>query len=274
MTFLREPLSEVSGIYIFSPPKPGAQKDYNADHLDLLFAAENKHFWFLSRKKRILSVFEKYVSKFDRCLEIGSGTGNVSQYLVNAGYDMTVGELHIQGLKYAQKYGLKKCYQFDLFDPPFENHFDVIAMFDVIEHLDEDQLALEKCHSVLRTGGGRIVLTVPAFNFLWSRDDTCGHKRRYTVKSLKQIVNKAGFDILLCRYFFSAIIPLLILRRFLRPDDGNHDKQDDLDFDTKINPFFNRLLLGVCYLENKMTSYIPNIPGGSIIMVAEKREYK
>jgi 2-polyprenyl-3-methyl-5-hydroxy-6-metoxy-1,4-benzoquinol methylase len=280
MVLLRKPLFQENSISIFCRQPLHENEDYNASGLDILHKAENKHFWFLSRKERLLSVFEKYVDPNANILEIGAGTGNVSESLMKAGYNnISVGEMHINGLRYAEQYGIKKCYQFDLFDPPFKNHFDVIGMFDVLEHLDDDQLALHQCRSVLKTRGGQIALTVPAFNFLWSRDDDCGHKRRYTIRSLKQVVEKAGFDVLHCRYFFCAIMPLLILRHFIQPSDINQTthinyvKQNKDDNEIKINPLINRLLLGICRMENKMETFIPNIPGGSIILVARKREY-
>ena len=81
--------------------------------MDIFYAAEEKHFWFIARKQRIIDVFKKYVQKDEAVLEIGAGTGNVSRALQQADYDVSVGEMHLNGLRYAQSYGIKNCYQFD-----------------------------------------------------------------------------------------------------------------------------------------------------------------
>lgn len=270
MTQKRDPITRENGIYIFDPSISQDNQDYHAESLNILHKAENKYFWFLARKERILCMFNRYVPHDKKIIELGAGTGNISHYLMNDGYDVAVGEMHIKGLRYAQAYGIQKCYQFDLFDPPFENHFDAVGLFDVLEHLDQDLLALQQCRSLLKANGGKLILTVPAFNFLWSRDDAYGHKRRYTVKSLNRIVTNAGFNVLDCRYYFSAIMPLLFLRRIIHPDDGSPLAQEEYNSEIKINPLLNRLLKAVCRVENKIYSFIPNFPGGSIILIAEK----
>ena len=80
----------------------------------------------------------------EKIIEIGTGTGNVSRYLQNNGYkNISVGEMHLSGLKYAKDYGIKECYQFNLLDTPFEDEFDAVCMFDVLEHIKKDDLALQ-----------------------------------------------------------------------------------------------------------------------------------
>ena len=271
MVLLRERVAKENDIIIFSPSVSDKSDDYNATWLDILFEAEDTHFWFLVRKEKILSVFNRYIDPTGNIIEIGAGTGNVAHFLFQAGYNISVGEMHVHGLRYAQKYGVRECYQFDLFDPPFDHHFDCICMFDVLEHLDNDLSALQSCFSMLKTGG-RIVLTVPAFNCLWSRYDAYGHKRRYTMKGLTQVVEKADFSILHGSYFFTAILPILILRHFMEPDDGSAILKDELGYkEIRINPFFNKLFLWLCRLENKIDRWASMVPGGSIILVAEKR---
>ncbi len=261
-----------AGISLFSPEITDDHEDYNVAGLDVLYSAEEKHFWFIARKQRIINSFKKYVQKHESVLEIGAGTGNVSRALQKAGYDLSVGEMHLNGLRYAQSYGIKNCYQFDLFDPPFSEHFDVIGMFDVLEHLQEDVLAMQCVQSMLKPNG-RVVLTVPAHQWLWNRDDAiAAHKRRYTLKQLKIVMEKAGFEILHGRYFFVSILPLLFLRRLLNPDKGNKVTEEERHQEIHINPLMNRLLLKITQLENRFFSWIPNLAGGSIILVAKKLE--
>ena len=268
---IRKGVENEAGILLFASNIAENHEDYNAAGLDILYAAEEKHFWFLTRKQRIINVFQQYVQTHESVLEIGAGTGNVARALQKAGYDVSVGEMHLNGLYYAKSYGIKNCYQFDLFEPPFSEHFDVIGLFDVLEHLQEDVLAMQRVQSMLKPKG-RVVLTVPAHQWLWNRDDAiAAHKRRYTLRSLKVVMEKAGFEILHGHYFFVSILPLLLLRRILNADNRSQVEEKEHHQEININPLINRILLKMSLLENRFASWMPNLAGGSIILIAKKK---
>lgn len=270
MVLLRSPVKEVDGISLFSPDIKENHCDYHTTGLDKLYEAEEKHFWFLARKEQILNLFQQYIPISAAILEIGAGTGNVSRALLKAGYEISIAEIHLKGLQYALQYGVKNGYQFDLFDPPFAEHFDVIGMFDVLEHLDDDVEALRRVRDILRNRG-RLILTVPAHNWLWCRDDrVAGHKRRYTKITLRRAAKAAGFRIVEVRYFFIFILPLLWLRHIVNKDNGEMVQETEREQEIQINPLVNKVLMGVSLLENKLCRFLPNIMGGSLILVAEK----
>jgi hypothetical protein len=79
MTLKREPESCKNGIRIFSSSILDDNEDYNASGLEILHKTENNHFWFIGRKERILSVFDRYIDREGSFLEVGAGTGNVSK---------------------------------------------------------------------------------------------------------------------------------------------------------------------------------------------------
>jgi 2-polyprenyl-3-methyl-5-hydroxy-6-metoxy-1,4-benzoquinol methylase len=258
------------GIIVFNPEITHDHTDYHSTYLDTMYAIEKQHFWFIARKNFILKTFLKFIAKDNSILEIGCGTGSISQALMENGYiNISVNDIHINGLQYAKAFGLKNLYQFNLFDAPFVKEFDVIAMFDVLEHLENDVEALQCAHKMLKNKG-KVVLTVPAHMWLWSQDDARGHKRRYTLKTLHVALTKANFKITYNRYFFISIMPLLLLRRFMHPDNGQ--PLEDINPDKiNINPIINKILLSICALENKLLNFLPNLMGGSIIVVAEKQ---
>ena len=143
---------EIDGIKIFDEANEN-HSDYNAKGLDNLYAQEEKHFWFIARKEFILQNFKRYINKNEKIIEIGAGTGNISRFLKQNGYDnISVGEMHINGLKYAKSYSIKKCYQFDLLNTPFKNEFDTVCMFDVLEHIEDDNQALQNIYKSLNGG--------------------------------------------------------------------------------------------------------------------------
>ena len=262
---------DLNGIKIFNQEIQSNHSDYNSKRLDNLYQREEKHFWFLSRKEFILENMQKYISKDKEIMEVGAGTGNVSRYIFKHGYkNISVGEMHLRGLNYAQKYGIKKCYQFDLLDTPFENEFDVICMFDVLEHIDNDSLALENIHKSLKKDG-KIVLTVPSHMWLWNRDDKrSGHKRRYIKKELVDKLEKNGFEVLDVKYFFISILPLLYLRTLMNSDNEDIIEEKEHDNITVIHPLINKILLLLTRFENKINRFLPNYCGGSLFLIGKK----
>ena len=150
------------------------------------------------------------------------------------------------------------------------DRFDVVGMFDVLEHLDNATLALTQVRSLLHEDG-RLILTVPAHTWLWSREDAiAGHKRRYTRSVIARELEKAGFQVIENRYFFVLILPLLWLRKFLCPDRGLEVTEQEQGKEISLNPVLNQILLGLCRLENRLRTLMPNRFGGSLMVVAKK----
>ncbi|WP_345993671.1 class I SAM-dependent methyltransferase [Sulfurimonas sp. HSL-1716] len=261
----------VDNIKIFHETIDG-HADYNVKGLENLYKQEEKHFWFIARKEFIFNNIKKFIEKHEKIIEIGAGTGNVSRYLIENEYkDISVGEMHLTGLKYAQSYGIEKCYQFNLLDTPFENEFNAVCMFDVLEHIEDASAALKNVNRMLQENG-KIVLTVPSHMWLWNRSDAiAGHKIRYTKKQLMQKLEEEGFEVLSARYFFISIILLLILRRLLEKDNGREVKNQEYDKDISIISPLNHLLLWISRIENKLNRFLPNLCGGSLFIVGRKR---
>ena len=145
---------------------------------------------------------------------------------------------------------------------PFENEFDVIGAFDVLEHIDEDEAVLVQMHEALVSGGG-IILTVPQHPWLYSSfDELSGHRRRYTRRDLLRKLRAAGFDPLHVTSFTSFALPLLAASRLRRP-------QIDLERELSIPGLFNRALLAVASLEQAVIRSGVSLPaGGSLLAVA------
>ncbi len=259
-------------ILIFNPEIKFKHEDYDAESLNNLYKYEKKHFWFAHRNKIIARVFGRYVNKNSHIIEIGAGTGAVARSLLTAGYkNMAVGEMHINGLEYARTYGIKDLYQFDLLRAPFAEHFEVVGLFDVVEHIENDDLAIENARRILKDGG-HIILTVPAHQRLWSNIDfNSGHKRRYSKKTLKKLLASNGFEVLYASYFFSLILPLLYVRTLLNKKikpTGN--KQMVKNSGLKIHGFSNSVLSALCKAEFFLSGFLSFVAGGSLIIVAKK----
>lgn len=258
------------GLVIFHPVDSAIHGGMESCILDDVISFEDKHFWMKSRRDFIKSIFNKYVNYANKIIEIGAGTGSITRCLLENGYnDISVGEVHLSGLEYARSYGIKQRYQFDLMKTPFYEHFDVVGMFDVLEHIDDDDLAVKNIYKMLKPGGKAIV-TVPAHKWLWSKQDAIAyHRRRYEAEQLKKLFEENGFNILETRAFFISILPLLYLRTFVDRDNGVL-KENDFKERFRVNPVINFILGQILPIENRLLANASPIWGGSLLIVAER----
>lgn len=261
---------ERDGIKFFNPDVAADHADYPSTGIDNLRKFEAEHFWFRARAQFIMDYFEFYVDRQARILDIGAGTGCVASILAEAGYRVEIGDIHANGLYYAKELGFRHLYQFDLFEPPFADEFDVVGLFDVLEHFDRDGEAV-RCVAQMLRAGGLVVATVPAHRWLWNREDSIGgHKRRYTRRSLHRVFAENGFSPLKVHYLFQFIVPLLAVRALFQRDDFSEVRPEERDLDLRLNAVVNRTLRLLCRVERGLHPFLPNWFGGSLICVARK----
>lgn len=263
-------LSSPDHTLVFHPHLSGVHPGMQPEIYGDVISAEEKHFWMASRRNVILSLFKRYVRESAEIIEIGAGTGNIAKFLFEKGYKkFAAGDVHLEALDQAKRYGIQNRYQFDLIHPPFLEHFDVICLFDVLEHIDDEDAAARSIFKMLKPGG-RVLVTVPAYMWLWSRQDAiASHRRRYRLEELKSIFSRNQFKILQARYFFMSLVPFLFVRSIFDKDDGN---LEPLDFKKRfrINPAVNFVFAKMLSLENRLLRDRPFKWGGSILLVAEK----
>ncbi|MGB9715882.1 MAG: class I SAM-dependent methyltransferase [Thermodesulfovibrionales bacterium] len=223
--------------------------------------AEKKHFWFNARRKWIFDKVKKFIPPPANFLEVGCGSGNVSNFLSQKGYKVTGCEYYSEALNIAYAGFLKVQGNAD--NLPFkDNTFDIVGLFDVIEHLQDDITPLKQAVRVLKKNG-IIVVTVPAREELWSWfDEMSSHKRRYTIKMIKNIlIAKMNLKLLLAEYMFMSLyVPLKFIRR-------QHQKDNEL---FRINEVANVLLKSFFHIERFLSKMFPLPIGTSLIAIAQK----
>src|SRR5690349_8467895 len=142
-------------------------------------------------------------------LEIGSGIGNISRLFVQNGYSITLSDTSEDYVEH-----LKRSFQginiltIDLVDEDFQKKyaplfqtFDTVVFLNVLEHINNEEEAIENCRQFLKPGGSLIIL-VPAYRFLFSKmDKELHHYRRYTAKGLSEVVSKKKFIVRKVFYF-------------------------------------------------------------------------
>jgi SAM-dependent methyltransferase len=189
-----------------------------------LYELEDRHWWFRNRRRLVWGLLGRVgVPPSPRILDAGCGTGrNLIEFgpLGEAeGVDFSddaVAFCHERGL-----HGVRKARLEEL---PFpDRRFDLILATDVIEHLDDDRRALSELRRVAAPGA-RLIVTVPAYNWLWSRhDESHHHRRRYTMRRLRERVTATGWEPRASSYYYATLLPAVAAVRAVRklPARGN-----------------------------------------------------
>ncbi|HEY0645477.1 MAG TPA: class I SAM-dependent methyltransferase, partial [Nocardioides sp.] len=153
-------------------------------------------------------------------------------------------------------------------DLPFaDGTFDVVSAFDVVEHCADDSRAVAELVRVLAPGG-RMLLSVPAYQWAWSDHDVrAGHHRRYTRSEIVGLVKGSGLQVLRATYAFAGVFPLFAaerLRRRLRPAPADDSRLP------QVSPTVDRVLMGACHAEARLLRRT-DLPFGSSVFVAAVR---
>jgi SAM-dependent methyltransferase len=279
---MKENFEIINGIKCYAPKLALENADFPADGFKFLYEAEETNFWFLSRNRVIQHLFKKYVgTPATSVLEIGCGTGYVLKGLEKKfpNYVLKGSEIYVEGIKFAQKrLPNVEFVQLDATEMPFENEFDAIGAFDVLEHIEEDEKVMQEVHKALKNEG-HFVISVPQYQWMWSHtDDIAFHKRRYHRKELKSKLKKAGFEVEYIGSFVFTLFPMMYLSRLLKKSSKNETqlstqetKQTELN-ELKLNPALNSLFLLCMKLDEWLIKLGLSLPwGGSLIAVAKKR---
>lgn len=202
---------------------------YPEDGSDLCLVVEDGSYWFQHRNKCIPELVKRF-SPNKTFFDIGGGNGYVSLGLQKAGIETVLIEPSIQGVRNAKARGLKNLVCSTLQDASFKlNSISAIGVFDVVEHIEDDNQFLKQMHDYLEPGG-KLYITVPAYNFLWANeDDYSGHYRRYRVSKLKKQLKGLGYEINYSSYLFAALVLPVFLFRSLPSRLGMHKDVENIE---------------------------------------------
>ncbi len=242
-----------------------------------MYAIEKKHWWYCGRRHIIDSFLSKIMpctpTKTSKVLEIGCGTGGNSEILNQ--YGETYGmEVFDEAIEYSKKNKFKHVKKGKLpSEIPFlKNYFDLIVALDVIEHVREDSQSLKALSEFLKPNG-YLVITVPAYQFLWGKHDKeRHHMRRYTKKKLINIIDTKQYIIEYISYFQFFLFPLLLIKRLfidkLKIVKGKQVAQSDI-----VPPLWtNALFKQIFFFESKILRRFSFPYGSSIICLIRKKQ--
>lgn len=233
---------------------------------------EHEHWWFVSRRSIIETVIRIHVKSIGphfKILDAGCGTGGNLDLLSSLGCDVTGLEMEPDAAEIARSKSGKTVYIGSLPDQiPFaDESFDLIVLLDVLEHIDDDIGALTSLTAKLKHGGN-LLITVPAFSFLWSRhDESHHHKRRYRLNELVGKMSHCNLHPKYASYFNTWLFPMIALVRILQKRLRFLKKTDDLSMPS---PFLNTLLTAAMSSERHILKHGKLPFGVSIMAIGQK----
>ena len=223
------------------------------------------HWWFQSRKNIIEKIIKKNVKKKKlKILDFGSGSG-VNLLMLSKYGHVSIFETHKETQKYLKK--LYKGKKFKVLNSLKKQKFDLILMADVLEHIKNDKKQIKFLLKKLNKNG-KILLTVPAFRYLFTHKDIIlGHYRRYNITEIREIFKK--FKVLKLTYFnFLLFVPIALSLIFFKMLKSNFIDS----VEKKPNNIINYILLIIFNIESKVINIL-NFPFGiSILGLFEKND--
>jgi SAM-dependent methyltransferase len=195
------------------------------EHYDM----EDRHWWFRSRRRVIWALVHRAQPPHSpRILDAGCGTGRNLMDFRRLGPAEGV-DLSPDAVQFCRLRGLDGVHQAAIEELPFDDaRFQLIFATDVIEHLADDGAALTELRRVAAPDG-KLIITVPAYTWLWSQHDTSWHHyRRYTRSLLRDRVRAHGWEPTVSTYFYSTMLPPVALVRTVQRFRSNGNGKSDL----------------------------------------------
>jgi len=230
---------------------------------DRMAAHDSTHWWYRARRDILADYLtrEGDLPKDARVLEIGCGTGHNLPMLAHFGevdaIEIDEAARGIASQRLGKPVGQAPLPELTGVAPA---SYDLIAVLDVVEHIEDDIGALRAMADCLAPGG-KILVTVPAHQWLWSAHDVVNHHhRRYSKGSLNAAIAKAGLRHNGLRYFNSLLFPLAAAVRLV----GRMTGKDDSD-DSPPPPFLNAIFERIFRAERHLVGRVPMSPGVSIV---------
>lgn len=252
---------------------PHIDAHYPLEGFGRLSRAENRgYFWFMVRTKLLVTQIQRYFPQMANYMEIGCGTGFLLSQIERAypNAQLTGTDIYPKALEFAAQNTQKPLYiQMDALNIPYREEFDVIGIYDVLEHIVDDKEVLRQIHTALKPQAG-LVITVPQHQFLWNfRDEHGGHQRRYSRKDLVQKVQQAGFEVINVTSFMSLLVFMTLL--YSRRLPKNPEEYTAPQYN--ISQLSNKILYTIFNLEYQFIHHLRlSLPfGTSLLLVARKR---
>lgn len=233
---------------------------------DRMAELDERHWWYRARRQVLASLIERTISlpKEAHILEVGCGTGHNLQMLEKFG---TVDGIEIDA---AARAVAERRFGRPISSSPLpelkgikRRSYDLVAALDVVEHIDDDEATIAALASCIKPGG-KLLVTVPAHQWMWSTHDELNHhKRRYSKSGLRALIEESPLKLEQLGYFNSLLFPLAVGARLAAKATGRGGGDDALP-PKPVNYAFERAFAA----ERRLVGRVPLPPGLSLFAVA------
>ena len=241
------------------------------DFYNTYFEVEKSHWWFRVRRNIIFWIFSKYkIRKDAKVLDYGCGSGFLVGEFQEKGFDAFGVDIFKEAIEFGSGRRINNLSQESGVKVNFsDSYFDVILAMDVIEHIEDDKSAIKEIERLLKPGG-YLIITVPAYQWMWGvQDEVAHHFRRYNVSSLLKIVDSSSFSVLKKSYFNTFLFFPIVAVRFVSKLFKIKERESDFDINGKLANFLFYLIFN---LESKFLKFIDFPFGVSILIVLGKTD--
>ena len=242
----------------------------NRNPFDVERKVESFHWWFVVRRKLLRFLLSSVsIPRNSLALDVGCGTGSNLRTLISAGLYAVGLDRSTYALKLVRSKEGLPLLAGDLNNLPIKTRsVGLIIAMDILEHLEDDAKGINESYRAL-SKGGILIVTVPAFNFLWGiQDIVTEHKRRYSRKQINNKLEAAGFDVLKSSYFnFFLFFPILVARRIIQLLRLKIQSENEVN-----SRLLNSFLKTIFSLEVPLLKYVSFPFGVSILCIARKSE--
>jgi len=233
---------------------------------DRMAELDELHWWYRARREVLAALIERTMDlpRKANILEVGCGTGHNIKMLERFGKVDGI-EIDPEARAFAEKRLGRSIASAPLPEMPGvqRNHYDLVAALDVVEHIEDDKAAVAALASCLKPGG-KILVTVPAHQWMWSAHDELNHhKRRYSKAGLKALIQGSGLCLDSIGYFNSLLFPLAVGARLAAKLTRRGGGDDSLP-PKPVNYVFERAFAA----ERRLVGKVPLPPGLSLFAVA------
>ncbi|HEX8054580.1 MAG TPA: class I SAM-dependent methyltransferase [Thermoleophilaceae bacterium] len=235
------------------------------------YEIEDRHWWFVGRREVLMRVLADHLEpgRDRRILDVGCGTGTMLAHLGRFGTAQGV-DASEEAVAFCHQRGLDDVGLLDDGPLPFgDDTFDLVTAFDVIEHVDDDLGLLRDFRRVVAPGG-HVMVSVPAYRFLWGpQDEISHHKRRYVRRELTARFEEAGLTVLRSTYFNTLLFPPIAAIRVLRPAKPAEELESDF---TLTKPGRVNSLLGRVFASEARLVGRTDLPFGVSILALARND--
>lgn len=233
--------------------------------------AEESHWWFVNRRRLFAEILrEATLATFAPILDVGTSTGTNLRLLDSLGFTNFTGlDFEQEAVRLCALKGFSNVRHGDACEMPFENaSFEFVLATDILEHIPNDGKALREISRVV-TPSGRVLITVPAFEFLWGlQDNVSKHERRYGRGEILAKLRETGFVVEECFFFnYILFIPIFLARQVLRIFPHKLKSENQVN-----SPLINRILTLIFALDVWSSRKIHPPFGVSLLILARKKQ--